>query len=330
MSELYDITIIGGGPAGLFTAFYAGMRKAKTKIIESLSLLGGQPQLLYPEKNIYDIAGFPSVTGQELTSSLVEQISIFDPTICLNEEVLTYEKTDQGHFSITTNKGQHLTKTVIIAAGAGAFHHRKLNIKGAEQYEGGSLQYIVGPFESYKDKKVVINGGGDSAVDWALALNGHAKKVTLCHRRDKFRALDYSVEQLFASDVNIMTPYEPSELHGNGEQLEAITFQKRREDEKIKLEADVFIVNYGFQTSLGELETWPLEMTREGIVVNEKMETTVPGIYAVGDVACHDGKVKLIATGFGEAPTAVSHAIHYIRPEERIQPQQSTKLNLGE
>ncbi|MDO5457121.1 MAG: NAD(P)/FAD-dependent oxidoreductase [Atopococcus tabaci] len=330
MTELYDITIIGGGPAGLFTAFYAGMRKAKTKIIESLSVLGGQPQLLYPEKNIYDIAAFPSITGQELTSNLLKQIKVFDPAICLDEEVLTYKTTDQGHFSITTNKGRHLTKTIIIAAGAGAFQHRKLNIEGAEQYEGECLQYIVGPMENYKDKEVVINGGGDSAVDWALALNRYAKKVTLCHRRDKFRALDYSVEQLLTSDVNVVTPYEPLELHGDGEILDAITFQKRRGEEKIKLEADTFIVNYGFQTSLGQLESWPLEMNRDGIMVNEKMETNIPGIYAVGDVASHDGKVKLIATGFGEAPVAVSHAVHYIHPEERIQPQQSTAINFDE
>lgn len=330
MTDLYDITIIGGGPAGLFAGFYAGMRQAKTKIIESLGILGGQPANLYPEKTIHDIAGFSAITGQDLTDRLIEQLDPFQPTICLNEEVVQFNQEADGHFTIQTNQGSHQSKTIIIALGGGAFQPRRLDLDGADQYESTNLHYLVGPLEDYRDKKVLINGGGDSALDWALALNQVASQVSLCHRRDKFRAHEHSVNQVLNSDIEVLTPYEPVKLEGNGNQLEAMVLQKRRSDEEIRVEADVFIISYGMQASLGALSTWPILSTRNKVLVNEKMETSLKGVYAIGDIANHPGKIDLIATGFGEAPVAVSHAINYIYPDQQVQPEQSTSLSLNE
>ncbi|OKL35220.1 NAD(P)/FAD-dependent oxidoreductase, partial [Domibacillus mangrovi] len=191
--EIHDITIIGGGPVGLFTAFYAGMRQASVKIIESLPQLGGQLSALYPEKYIYDIAGFPKVRAQELIDNLVEQMNQFEPTISLEQSVETIERMENGVFSITTNKEIHYTKAIIITAGNGAFQPRKLKIEGEEKFESANIHYFVQNLQQFAGKRVVVFGGGDSAVDWALMIEPVAEEVTLVHRRDKFRAHENSV-----------------------------------------------------------------------------------------------------------------------------------------
>lgn len=213
----YDITIIGGGPVGLFTAFYAGLRGMRVKIIESLSELGGQPAILYPEKMIYDIPAYPALTGAELTENLLKQLSRFKDrtTICLKEEVLSFEKVEGG-FSITTNKAEHFSKAIIIACGNGAFAPRTLGLEGEEDFADHNLFYNVHQLEQFAGQKVVICGGGDSAVDWALALEDIAESVTVVHRRDAFRAHEHSVELLKASTVNLLTPYVPKALKGIG------------------------------------------------------------------------------------------------------------------
>ncbi len=325
--KLYDITIIGGGPVGLFAAFYAGMRNAKTKIIESLPVLGGQVSLLYPEKTIYDVGGYAGVTGKELIHQLTAQMQHFEQTVCLEEEVTAIDKLGEHHFRITTSKGIHYSKTIIITTGQGSFQPRKLTLEHAERYEETNLHYIVKHLEQYKDKTVLICGGGDTAVDWALTLESIAKKVILVHRRDRFRAHEGSVEMLKSSSVELVTPYIPHELHGDKDSIRSVSFKKTREEDIITFDVDYFIVNYGFVSSLGPIKEWGLSLDQSNIVVNSKMETNIKGIYAAGDGITFDGKIKLIATGFGEAPTAVNHAIHSIYPKQHAQPIQSTKLH---
>lgn len=322
-----DILIIGGGPAGLFAAFYAGMRKASVKVLESMPQLGGQLAALYPDKYIYDVAGFPKVTAQELVNQLVEQARLFEPEYCLDEKVLQVTKKAERHFEVVTSKGVHTTKAIIITAGCGAFEPRKVNLPNANQFEKTNLHYFVSDLSRFAGRKVLIAGGGDSAVDWALMLEPIAKQVTLIHRRDKFRAHEHSVENLKKSNVHVITPREILSLEGEN-QIETVKIADRKNGMEEELEVDDVIVSYGFISSLGPIQDWGLQIESGGIVVNTRMETNIPGIYAAGDIAHYDGKVKLIAVGFGEAPTAVNNAKQYIDPESRLQPGHSSNLSL--
>ena len=322
---IYDITVIGGGPVGMFTAFYGGMRQATVKIIESLPALGGQLTALYPEKYIYDIAGFPKIRAQELVDNLEEQMKKFEQSIVLEQAVQTVEKQGDGVFKITTDKEVHYSKTIIITAGNGAFQPRKLELEQAKEYEGKNLHYFINDLNQFAGKKVMVFGGGDSAVDWALMLEPIADTVYLAHRRDKFRAHEHSVENLKSSKVNIKTPYIPSELVGD-EEIKQVILENVTTQEKEIIDVDAVIVNYGFVSSLGPIKEWGFDIQKNSIVVNSKMETTIPGIYAAGDICTYDGKVKLIATGFGEAPTAVNNAKTYMDPKARVQPLHSTSL----
>ncbi|KMK77670.1 NAD(P)/FAD-dependent oxidoreductase [Alkalihalobacillus pseudalcaliphilus] len=324
--QMYDITIIGGGPTGLFAAFYAGMRQAKVKIIESMPQLGGQLSALYPEKYIYDVAGFPKVKAQDLVDNLKKQAEQFNPTLALEQTVRTLEQQEDESFVITTDKETHYTKAVIITAGAGAFQPRRLEVEGAEQYEGKNLHYFIQDLSQFTGKKVMVCGGGDSALDWSLMLEPLAKEVTLVHRRDKFRAHEHSVELLHKSNVNVMTPYEISAIKGDGENIQGVTLQEIKGERVHELDIDALIVNFGFVSSLGPIKEWGLDIVKNSIVVNTKMETNIKGIYAAGDVTSYEGKVKLIATGFGEAPTAVNNAKAYIDPKARVFPGHSTSL----
>ncbi|WP_028393715.1 NAD(P)/FAD-dependent oxidoreductase [Bacillus cihuensis] len=324
--KVYDITIIGGGPVGLFTAFYGGMRQASVKIIESLPQLGGQLSALYPEKYIYDIAGFPKVRAQELIDNLKEQMAKFEQTIVLEQAVQTVEKQEDGVFKLTTENDVHFTKTVIITAGNGAFQPRRIEIEDAIQYEKSNLHYFINDLNHFAGKKVVVFGGGDSAVDWALMLEPIAEKVTIVHRRDKFRAHEHSVENLKNSKVEIKTPYVPAEFIGNGTEITQVVLQDAKGEDREVHDVDAVIVNYGFVSSLGPIKDWGLDIQKNNIVVNSKMETNIPGIYAAGDICTYDGKVKLIASGFGEAPTAVNNAKQYMDPKARVQPLHSTSM----
>ncbi|WP_053360884.1 NAD(P)/FAD-dependent oxidoreductase [Bacillus sp. FJAT-27251] len=326
--NLSDFIIIGGGPVGLFTAFYGGMRQASVKIIESLPQLGGQLSALYPEKYIYDIAGFPKIRAQELVDNLLAQMNQFEPEICLEESVESIVRKQDQTFAVITNKGTHHTKAVIITAGNGAFQPRKLNIEGEERFEKANLHYFVQDVHQFAGKRVAIFGGGDSAVDWALMLEPIAEKVTLIHRREKFRAHEHSVNQLESSKVEILTPYMPVELAGK-EKIEKVIVKEAKSGEHMAIETDHVLVNFGFVSSLGPIKDWGLEIEKNSIMVNSKMETSVQGIYAAGDICTYDGKVKLIASGFGEAPTAVSNAKAYIHPGSKVQPLHSTSI-MGE
>ncbi|KEZ47853.1 ferredoxin--NADP reductase 2 [Metabacillus indicus] len=324
-TKVYDITIIGGGPVGLFTAFYGGMRQASVKIIESLPQLGGQLSALYPEKYIYDVAGFPKVRAQELVNNLKEQMAQFEPTICLEQAVADVEKQADGVFKLTTDQEVHYSKTIIITAGNGAFQPRKIELEEAASFEKSNLHYFIDDLNQFAGQRVLVCGGGDSAVDWSLMLEPIAEKVTLVHRRDKFRAHEHSVENLNNSKVQILTPFIPTELTGT-DKIEQVVLEEVKGDRKEVLDVDAVIVNFGFVSSLGPIKNWGLEIEKNSILVNSKMETNVEGIYAAGDICTYEGKVKLIASGFGEAPTAVNNAKAYMDPKARVQPLHSTSL----
>jgi ferredoxin/flavodoxin---NADP+ reductase len=326
--EMFDITIIGGGPTGLFTAFYGGMRKCRVKIIDSMPQLGGQLAALYPEKYIYDIAGFPKVRAEELVDSLIKQAMQFNPSFVLEECVLRLEKFEEG-FEITTNKGTHFSKAIIITAGAGAFEPRRLKHPSAMNFEKENLHYFVNDLSKFTEKRVVILGGGDSALDWALMLEQIAKEVTIIHRRDKFRAHEHSVSELEKSSVNIVTPFEVKDIMGEDKIEQMVIYNNKTNEERV-IQLDDLIVNYGFVTNLGPIKGWSLQFDKGSILVNSKMETNIPGIYAAGDICTYPGKVKLIAVGLGEAPLAVNNAKAFIDPDAKLQPGHSTSMDIYE
>lgn len=318
--DIFDVIIIGGGPTGMFAAFYAGLRELKTKVIETLPVLGGQVEIMYPEKMIFDIGAYPYIKGGELIHQLEKQMEPFDTEIRLNESVLTLHKLeDEKMFEVRTNKQTHYARAILVTTGLGSFEARKLTFDYPEAYEQTNLHYYVSKLETYRDKVVAITGGGDSAVDWALTLEGIAKKVYIIHRRDKFRAHEASVTRLKNSSVEVITPYVPIELIGDGKEIKEVVFQKRRDKETFVLPVDYFIVSFGFVSDNRQLDEWGLSTEHSNILVTQKMETNIPGIYAAGDVTTFDGKVKLIATGFGEAPTAVNAIIQYLNPGKTIQ-----------
>src|SRR5690625_2250490 len=301
------------------------MRDMTVHIIESLPELGGQLTALYPEKYIYDIAALPKIKAEDLVIKLLDQLKQFQPAVTLGEEVQQVERHDDEIFTLTTDKGTYQSKTIIITAGNGAFQPRKLQIETEDRFAKSNLHYYVKELDHFKDKDILLFGGGDSAVDWALMLEPLAKKVYIAHRRDQFRAHESSVAKLKESSVEIMTPYVPHELIGDTK-IEQVVLKKTREDEYKTVDVDEVIVNYGFVSTLGPINNWGLEIERNSIVVNSKMETNIEGIYAVGDINTYEGKVKLIATGFGEAPIAVSNAKVRIDPKARLQSQHSTTL----
>lgn len=320
----YDITIIGGGPVGLFAATYARMRLAKTQIIESLDQLGGQVSTLFPAKKIYDIPGFYEISGEDLIKNFEKQTLTFKPDIFLGETVLGFEKTPEG-FLIKTSKRTTYSRSIIIAAGIGAFEPRRLTLDNASQLEGKQLRYFVTDPTTFAGKDLAIAGGGDSAIDWALTLYPQAKSVHLIHRRDKFRALESNLAKLKETKTNFETPYTIKELSPAATDKLTITLQKVRSQETKTITVDHLLVNYGFVSDNKIISSWGLEMQNRAIKVNQAQETNIPGVYAIGDSAYHEGKIDLIATGLGEAPNAVNNALLYVYPEKR-QPAHSTQL----
>ncbi|TMV44937.1 NAD(P)/FAD-dependent oxidoreductase [Paenibacillus mesophilus] len=323
--DLTDIIIIGGGPAGMFAAFYAGMRQASVKIIESMPQLGGQLAALYPEKYIYDVAGFPKVTAQELVNRLNEQMSLFPVDVRLEEKVLKVTKKDERLFEVETDAGVHQSKAVIITAGVGAFEPRKLELPEAAKFEKKNLHYFVSDLNKFAGQKVLISGGGDSAVDWALMLEPIAEQVTLIHRRDKFRAHEHSVELLMKSKVNVVTPKEIEKLNGT-DRIESVTIKDIKSGVSEEVPVDAVIVNFGFVSSIGPIAEWGLEIDSGSIIVDSRQETSIPGIFAAGDITTYPGKLKLIAVGFGEAPTAINNAKVYIDPDAKLSPGHSSNM----
>lgn len=323
-----DLLIIGAGPAGLFAAFYAGMRNLTVKIIDSLPEVGGQPKTLYPEKKIFDIAGYPKITGNDLTEQLIEQLKRFHQTtsIYLNEEVAEVKKTTDG-FEVVTDKGTHSTKAIIIAAGNGSFHPRKITLENLDTYEGRGIDYFLSDTKQYMGKTIAVCGGGDSALDMALGLREYAKHIYLVHRRDKFRAHEHTVDlAIQAKNIEFVTPYVPTAVDGTENKLSALHLQKARTDEKKVLEIDEVLMAYGFVSSIGPIKDWNLKLENNMIVVNPFMQSSVEGIYAIGDIATYPGKAKLIVSGFGEAPSAINDIVKHIYPERIVKPLHSSNM----
>ena len=314
--QIYDLTIIGGGPVGIYGAFYAGMHGMNAKIIDSLPELGGQLAALYPEKYIYDLPGHPKIKAGEMIEQLITQMNQFKEKIDVvtNTNVQTVEKLEDGTFKICTNHECHYSRSVIITAGNGAFTPRPLDVANAEQVK--NIHYFVSSMDSFKGKEVVIFGGGDSAVDWALMLEGVAKSVKLVHRRDEFRAHASSVEKLHASSVEVLTPYVAKSLANEGEKVTSIELTNLNTNESVQIATDEIIVLFGFISSLGPIKEWDLELDKNALCVNHRQQTSVSGMFAAGDACTFDGKIKMITTGFGEVVTAINAAIQYAYPEK--------------
>jgi len=317
-----DILIIGAGPTGLFTVFEAGLLKLKTHLIDALPQPGGQCSEIYPKKPIYDIPGFPEVLAGDLVDNLLEQIKPFEPGFTLGERAETIDTLEDGSFIVTTNKGtKHHAPVVAIAGGLGSFEPRKPPIPNIANFEDKGVSYIIRDPEVYRDKKVVIAGGGDSALDWSIFLADVASEVVLVHRRNEFRGALDSVEKVGElsklGKIELMTEAQVSALHGNNE-LQGITI-KRNSGEEVLRETDHFIPLFGLSPKLGPIGGWGLEIEKNAIKVDNSYDyaTNIPGIYAIGDVNTYKGKLKLILSGFHEAAIMCQSAYQRINPGKK-------------
>lgn len=332
--EVFDITIIGAGPTGLFGAFYAGLREMKVKVIDALPQPGGQLITLYPEKMIYDTPGFPAILSKELVNNLFEQALQWKPAMALGERAETLKQAplpgggpQETCWVIGTDKDSHYSRTVIIAAGIGAFEPSKLKNESIDKFEGKGVVYLVKDLNDYAGKRVIIIGGGDSAVDWALALNDIASRVTLIHRREGFRAHDSSVNELMASNVDVRVWYELDEFQGS-DQLERAVIFDNRTNESETLEVDAAILALGFKANLGPIREWGLETVgRRYLAVNHQMETNLPGVFAAGDVALQEDldPLNLIVVGYGQVTIAVNYAYTRVKPGGKVFPGHSSE-----
>jgi ferredoxin/flavodoxin---NADP+ reductase len=330
-AEPRDLTIIGGGPTGLFAAFYAGMRGASCRIIDSLPELGGQLSALYPEKYIYDVGGFPRILARDLAKHLIEQGLQFGADVRLEEQVQELRRVDGGYTVTTDAGGEYPTKAVLIAGGKGAFAPRVLECPGYEELLGKGVAYHVRDPGLYAGKRVLIVGGGDSAVDWVLNLRESAERLILIHRREGFRAHAHSMrllhEAVDAGDIELLTHKEMRAIDGDV-CVRAATIFDNRTGEETTFEIDAVLALIGFKPDLGPIGAWGLELEKNSIRVNHRLETNLPMVYAAGDIATYDGKLELIATGFSEAAMAVNHAVHEIDPKTRYNPGHSTNLKI--
>ncbi|TCO61121.1 NAD(P)/FAD-dependent oxidoreductase [Actinocrispum wychmicini] len=316
-----DVLIVGAGPVGLYGAYYAGFRGLRTAVIDVLPQLGGQVIAMYPEKPIFDIAGFPQVTGRVLIENLVAQAAPFEPVYLLGRQAVTLGY-DDGLPTVTTADGSTIgAKAVILTAGLGTFTPRPL--PAATGYEGRGLAYFVQRLDDYADKDVVIVGGGDSAFDWAATLEPIARSVTLVHRRDRFRAHRGTVAAVQRGTVRMLVNSEVTEVRG-ADAVETMTVRNTSDGVTQDVKAQAIIAALGFTTHLGPLAKWGLDLRTRHIVVDTRMATNLPRVYAAGDIAEYPGKVRLIAVGFGEVALAVNNAATVIDPDAQLFPGHST------
>lgn len=319
MAEEYDVAVIGAGPVGLFTAFYAGMRNLRTLVLDALPRPGGQITALYPEKYIYDVGGFPAILGRDLVAELYKQSNQFGADFKFNARVDSLKLLEPGHLQLTTAEGTYSSKTAIIAAGIGAFQPNRLNVAGASEFEGRGVSYVVREREKFLGRRLLVVGGGDTAVDWSLELRNWASEVTLIHRFDYFEAHQRSVLALYDSQVKVHTQNELVCVSGNGVVERAVIRDIVTGNERT-LNVDDILVCIGFRADLGPINDWGLNLDGRRVSVNRQTETSLLGVYAVGDVAHpEDGvSMNLIAYGFGQATLAVGYASHFIHPKERV------------
>jgi thioredoxin reductase (NADPH) len=324
-----DAVIVGAGPVGLFQVFELGLLEIKAHVIDSLPKVGGQCVELYPDKPIYDIPAVPVCTGQELTDNLLKQIEPFEPTFHLGQEVTVVERREDGRFNLETSTGtRFITKTIFIAAGVGSFQPRTLKIDGIEKHEGSQVFYRVKDPARFHGKNLVICGGGDSALDWALDLVGKAESIVLVHRREEFRAAPASVAKMKELCENYEMQFMVGQVTGIEEKDDRISEMKVTGADGVtrRLPFDDLLVFFGLSPKLGPIAEWGLDIERKQLKVasTEKFETNVPGIFAVGDINTYPGKKKLILSGFHEAALAAFGAAPYIFPEKKIHMQYTT------
>ncbi|MDX2128766.1 MAG: NAD(P)/FAD-dependent oxidoreductase [Chloroherpetonaceae bacterium] len=327
-SEIRDISIIGAGPTGIFAAFQCGMNDLTCRLIDSMPQAGGQLTALYPEKFIYDVAGFPRVTASQLIETLMEQAEQFSPEYILESQVTSLQKNDDGTFTITTSTGDsYLSKAVIIAAGLGAFSPRKLDQLGdVSTLEGHAIHYSVKSISDFEGKRVVVIGGGDSALDWAVTLLKVATSVTLVHRMKQFQAHGKTVaDAMEASEEGKMKIFLNTELVGIDHyhrEIQKLHFVQK--PDHFSLQADVLLPLIGYKSDLGPIKEWGLELDGNKVKVGSDMKTSVEGIYAAGDVVSYPNKLYIIQTGLGDATMAVRSSLGYIKPHEKIKHQFSS------
>jgi len=329
--DIRDITIIGGGPTGLFASFYTGMRKATARIVDALPELGGQLLALYPEKYIFDVAGIPQILAKDLVRDLVQQASRFSPSIHLNQRVVSLEE-DGGCFTLVTETDRFPSRAIVVAAGIGAFSPRRLPQASAQEWYGRGIYDRVSDPERFRGQRVLIVGGGDSAFDWAQQLLDRAAELTLVHRSDRFRAHGATVADVTAAAAagraRVLTFHELHEVRGNGGGVRAVTLKDVKAKSQFDLEVDVILPMLGFVSDIGPLAQWGLRVESDEIVVNSTMETGRTGVWAAGDVTTYPGKLKLIATGFSEAAIAVNQAVHWIYPDKKVAPGHSSNMGI--
>src|SRR5436190_7930912 len=327
--EPRDITIIGGGPTGLFALFYAGMRQVSAQIVDALPEAGGQLAALYPEKFIFDVAGFSVILAKDLVRALVDQNKRFAGGMHFGQRVTGLEK-DGDHFVLVTENGRFPTRSLIIAAGIGAFSPRRLPQACAEPWYGRGIFDIVTDPDAFRGKRVVIIGGGDSAFDWGVQLLPRATTVTIVHRSDRFRAHDATVNEyraaVAASRASLYTFHELNDVvcKSESDRFSHIVLRDVKAKTTREIEADVILPMLGFVSDMGVISEWGLTIVKDEIVVNSQMETGQPGIYAAGDVTTYPGKLKLIALGFSEAAIAVNQAVHWMYPDKKVAPGHSS------
>ena len=325
-----DLLIVGAGPVGLFTAFQAGMLKINCIIIDSLGIVGGQCAMLYPEKPIYDIPAYPMISGLELIHKLEEQIKPFKQQIILNQKVFQVESTQDGFYLVKTQDSQYKIKSIIFATGGGNFTPNRPPLAGIESFEDKSIFYSVTNMEAFRDKSVVIAGGGDSAVDWGINLAQITKKLYLIHRRDKFRAMESSLDKLnelvALGKIELVVPYQLSKVFGSNGMLSEIEVHNLDGDIKM-LEADYLLPFFGIAMNHHEMLNWGLNLTSDDRYIkvdHSTMETNLPGIFAVGDISYYPGKLKLILTGFAEGALAIHSTFSHINPDLALHFEHST------
>ncbi len=317
-----DILIIGAGPCGLFTVFEAGLLKLKCHLVDSLPQAGGQLSEIYPKKPIYDIPGYPSILAGELVDRLMEQIAPFKPGFTLGERAEKIEKDDDGDFILTTSRGSKIKAPVIaIAGGLGCFEPRKPPIENLNQFEDKGVEYIIKDPEFYRDKRVVVAGGGDSALDWTIFLSDVAEEVMLIHRRKSFRGALDSVEKVMhlaeAGKIELLTDAQAIGLKGNGKLTDVVI--KHKERGEFDQATDHFVPLFGLSPKLGPIADWGLNINKNAIEVNTlDYRTNIEGIYAIGDINDYPGKLKLILCGFHEATMMVQSAFKYIYPDQKL------------
>jgi thioredoxin reductase (NADPH) len=331
--EVRDITIIGAGPVGLSTAFWAGMRQASSRILDSLPEIGGQCTTLYPEKWIFDVPGHPRILARDLVEQLrVQALDQFDVPVHLETTALTISW-DGDVVTLHTDKGDLRSRTVIVAGGHGAFEPKRLPVSDVDMapWEGRGAHYLVTEKSEFAGKHVVIVGGGDSAFDWVVNLVDTADRVTLVHRREGFRAHEATVAEVMghveAGRVDLRVPYVIKAVAGNG-CVEGLELHHTGDDSVERLPCDAVLLQLGFSTKLGPLKEWGFELEKGAIVVDGLMRTSLDRVWACGDITTFDGKLKLIATGFSEAAIAVAQAVHRIRPDMKLQPAYSTNTGV--